>query len=142
MVPLGTMESGEKTMSGPDGMRHGVEMVKTLRDAVGDDTDIMLDAWQSWDYDDAVRMTEQLEEHHPRSLEDVAMPNRDGWETLDLLHSTGLRPNVLMMSGVPDVARANSAGAVGFIGKPYLPQEVIEAVEEALGCAGRGRRAI
>ncbi|MEX0761957.1 MAG: enolase C-terminal domain-like protein [Dehalococcoidia bacterium] len=63
-------------MSGPEGMRKNVELVRTLREALGDDDDIMLDVWQSWDFNYAVRMCEQIEEYHPRWLEEVAMPDR------------------------------------------------------------------
>jgi L-alanine-DL-glutamate epimerase-like enolase superfamily enzyme len=36
-------------MSGHDGMRKNVELVRTLRETLGDDYDIMLDCWQSFD---------------------------------------------------------------------------------------------
>lgn len=63
-------------MGGHEGLKKNVELVRTVREAVGDDYDIMLDAWQSWNYTYAVRMTEQIEEYHPYWLEEVAMPDR------------------------------------------------------------------
>jgi len=36
-------------MSGHEGMHKNVELVRTLRETVGDDYDIMLDCWQSFD---------------------------------------------------------------------------------------------
>jgi L-alanine-DL-glutamate epimerase-like enolase superfamily enzyme len=62
--------------SGPEGIKENVALVKTLRETLGDDDDIMLDAWQSWDYQYAVRMCGLIEEYHPRWLEEVAMPDR------------------------------------------------------------------
>ena len=63
-------------MSGPEGMKKNVELVRTLREAVGDGVDIMLDCWQSWDFNYTVRIVEQIEEYHPRWLEECAMPDR------------------------------------------------------------------
>ena len=45
-------------MSGPEGMRKNIDLVRTLRESLGDDDEIMLDCWQSWDLTYAVRMTE------------------------------------------------------------------------------------
>ena len=36
-------------MSGPEGMRENVALVRTLRETLGEDDDIMLDCWQSFD---------------------------------------------------------------------------------------------
>ena len=62
-------------MSGPEGIKKNVALVKTLRETLGDD-DIMLDCWQSWDLNDAVKVAAQIEEFEPRWLEEVAMPDR------------------------------------------------------------------
>ena len=63
-------------MSGPDGMRKNVDLVRTLRETLGDDDEIMLDCWQSWDLTYAVRVAERIEEFSPRWLEECAMPDR------------------------------------------------------------------
>ena len=63
-------------MSGPEGMRKNIDLVRTLRESLGDDNEIMLDCWQSWDLTYAVRMTERIEEFSPRWLEECAMPDR------------------------------------------------------------------
>ena len=63
-------------MSGPEGMRKNVDLVRTLRESLGDDDEIMLDCWQSWDLTYAVRMAERIEEFSPRWLEECAMPDR------------------------------------------------------------------
>ena len=63
-------------MSGPEGIKKNVALVKTLRETLGDDDDIMLDCWQSWDLNYAVKVAAQIEEFEPRWLEEVAMPDR------------------------------------------------------------------
>jgi len=63
-------------MSGAEGLKKNVEMVRTLRETLGDDDDIMLDCWQSMDVNYVIKLAEQIEEFHPRWLEETAMPDR------------------------------------------------------------------
>ncbi|MCH7734392.1 MAG: mandelate racemase/muconate lactonizing protein [Chloroflexi bacterium] len=63
-------------MSGPEGVKLNVDLARTLRETLGPDIDIMLDAWQSWDFNYAVKMCERLEEYEPRWLEEVGMADR------------------------------------------------------------------
>jgi L-alanine-DL-glutamate epimerase-like enolase superfamily enzyme len=63
-------------MSGPEGMRENVAMVRTLRETLGEDTDIMLDCWQSFDPIYAIELAERIAEFRPRWLEECAMPDR------------------------------------------------------------------
>lgn len=63
-------------MSGPEGFKKNVEMVRTLRETLGDDDDIMLDCWQSMDVNYVIKLAEAIEEFHPRWLEEVVMPDR------------------------------------------------------------------
>src|SRR3984885_3651512 len=49
-------------MSGHDGMRKNVELVRTLRETLGDDYDIMLDCWQSFDPIYAVELADRIGE--------------------------------------------------------------------------------
>jgi L-alanine-DL-glutamate epimerase-like enolase superfamily enzyme len=63
-------------MSGPDGMRRNVELVRTLRQTVGEDYDIMLDCWQSFDPIYVVELAERIAEYRPRWLEECVMPDR------------------------------------------------------------------
>ena len=63
-------------MSGHDGLRKNVELVRTLRDTLGDDYDIMLDCWQSMNFDFAVDLCSRIEEYRPRWLEEAFMPDR------------------------------------------------------------------
>ncbi len=63
-------------MSGHDGLRRNVALVRTLRETLGEDYDIMLDCWQSMNYDYAVALCERIEEFRPRWLEEPFMPDR------------------------------------------------------------------
>lgn len=60
---------------GEPGARKNVELVRTLREAVGDDVDIMIDAWNSWDVRYALDMANRMAEFRPRWLEEVVKPD-------------------------------------------------------------------
>jgi L-rhamnonate dehydratase len=62
-------------MDGEVGARHNIELVRTLRDAVGDDVDIMIDAWNSWDVRYALDMANRMAPFRPRWLEEVVKPD-------------------------------------------------------------------
>jgi L-alanine-DL-glutamate epimerase-like enolase superfamily enzyme len=63
-------------MSGPEGLKKNVELVRTLRATLGDDDEIMLDCWQSFDFPYLVALAARIEEYRPCWLEEVAMPDR------------------------------------------------------------------
>ncbi len=63
-------------MSGHEGLHRNVALVRTLRETLGEDYDIMLDCWQSMNFDYAVRLCERIEEFRPRWLEEPFMPDR------------------------------------------------------------------
>jgi L-alanine-DL-glutamate epimerase-like enolase superfamily enzyme len=63
-------------MSGHEGMRRNVTLVRTLRETLGEDYDIMLDCWQSMNLDYAVELCSRIEEYRPRWLEEAFMPDR------------------------------------------------------------------
>ena len=63
-------------MSGPEGMRDNVALVRTLRETLGDDADIMLDCWQSFDPIYAIELAGRIAEFRPRWLEECVMPDR------------------------------------------------------------------
>ena len=63
-------------MSGHEGMAANVALVRTLRQTLGDDYDIMLDCWQSFDPIYAVELAERIAEYRPRWLEECVMPDR------------------------------------------------------------------
>jgi L-rhamnonate dehydratase len=63
-------------MSGKEGLHKNVELVRTLREAVGDDYDLMFDCWQSMDVSYIVDLAERIAEYRPRWLEECVMPDR------------------------------------------------------------------
>ncbi len=63
-------------MSGHEGLKKNVELVRTLRETLGDDYDIMLDCWQSFDYPYVLKLAERIEQYHPYWLEETALPDR------------------------------------------------------------------
>ena len=63
-------------LDGPDGIRRNLELAQTLREAVGDDVDIMLDAWSSWDVPYTIRMAHELAEYNIRWLEEPVLADK------------------------------------------------------------------
>lgn len=63
-------------MSGPEGLLKNVELVRTLRETLGDDYPIMLDCWQSFDYPYLLALAERIAEYRPAWIEEPAMPDR------------------------------------------------------------------
>jgi L-alanine-DL-glutamate epimerase-like enolase superfamily enzyme len=61
---------------GPEGMRRNEELARTLREAVGDDVDMMLDAWMSWDVPYATAMAQRLAGLRPRWIEEPVLPDK------------------------------------------------------------------
>jgi len=66
----------EGPADGKEGMRKNVALVKAVREAVGEDVDIMLDAWMSWDVPYTLKMAELLEEYSPRWIEEPVLPDK------------------------------------------------------------------
>ncbi|MBN8903067.1 MAG: hypothetical protein BGO51_08195 [Rhodospirillales bacterium 69-11] len=62
--------------SGAEGLAQNVALVRTLREALGDEYDIMLDCWQAFDPLYATELAERIEEYRPRWLEECVMPDR------------------------------------------------------------------
>jgi L-lyxonate dehydratase len=60
---------------GAEGMQHNVELVRTVREAVGNDIDVMADAYMGWTLDYAKRMLPLLEPFHLRWLEEPVIPD-------------------------------------------------------------------
>ncbi len=68
-------------------------------------------------------------------LLDLFMPRRSGLEVLEALKDSSPDTRVLIISSMdvePMVEQAISAGAVGFVGKPFHPLEIALAVRRAL----------
>ena len=60
---------------GARGMQRNFELVRTVREAVGDEIDVMADAYMGWTLDYAKRMLPLLEPFHLRWLEEPVIPD-------------------------------------------------------------------
>src|SRR6202050_4194298 len=60
---------------GAAGMQKNVDLVRTVRETVGNDVDIMTDAYMGWDLDYAKRMLPLLEPFNLRWLEEPVIPD-------------------------------------------------------------------
>jgi L-alanine-DL-glutamate epimerase-like enolase superfamily enzyme len=62
-------------VDGAAGMRRNVELVRTVRETVRDEIDVMADAYMGWTLDYAKRMLPLLEPFHLRWLEEPVIPD-------------------------------------------------------------------
>ncbi len=62
-------------VDGGEGMQRNLELVRTVREAVGNDIDVMADAYMGWTLDYAKRMLPLLEPFHLRWLEEPVIPD-------------------------------------------------------------------
>jgi L-alanine-DL-glutamate epimerase-like enolase superfamily enzyme len=60
---------------GAAGMQHNVDLVRTVRETVGEGIDVMADAYMGWTLDYAKRMLPLLEPFHLRWLEEPVIPD-------------------------------------------------------------------
>src|SRR5262245_37683810 len=60
---------------GAAGMQRNLDLVKTVREAVGDEIDVMADAYMGWTLDYAKRMLPRLEPFRLRWLEEPVVPD-------------------------------------------------------------------
>ena len=68
---------------GPAGMARNVALVRTVRDAVGDDIELAADAYMGWDVGYALQMAQRLREYGLAWIEEPLMPHDlDGYVTL------------------------------------------------------------
>ncbi|WP_166355575.1 enolase C-terminal domain-like protein [Phytoactinopolyspora limicola] len=88
---------------GREGMRKNVELVRTVREAVGDAADVAADAYMGWDLDYARRMAWLLEPFDLRWLEEPLLPD-------DVVGYRELR----RVSPVPVAAGEHEATLAGF----------------------------
>lgn len=56
--------------SGPEGMARNVELVRTLREAAGEEVELMFDAYMGWDLNYAVAWAKQVERWRPHWIEE------------------------------------------------------------------------
>jgi L-alanine-DL-glutamate epimerase-like enolase superfamily enzyme len=61
---------------GPAGMRKNVEIVKALRETVGDDTELMFDVYSGWDMSYALAWARQVAPYRPRWIEEATQAEK------------------------------------------------------------------
>ena len=69
------MRFGWGPVDGAEGMQKNVDLVRTVREVVGDGVDIMADAYMGWNLDYARRMIPKLEPYQLRWLEEPVIPD-------------------------------------------------------------------
>ena len=79
-----------KIKVGGTSLKEDVERVKALRQALGDDIDIMLDANRAWDVKTAIEAARRFEAYHPRWLEEPLHWYDDMRAMTTLKHNTHL----------------------------------------------------
>jgi L-rhamnonate dehydratase len=62
-------------VDGAEGMQRNVELVRTVRETVGEEVDIMADAYMGWSLDYAKRMMRLIEPFNLRWLEEAIIPD-------------------------------------------------------------------
>jgi len=61
---------------GREGIRKNVDLMENLRASAGPDSDIMIDAWMSWDVPYTLDMAQRLKPYDPRWLEEPVLPDK------------------------------------------------------------------
>ena len=61
---------------GKEGLKKNIELVKTLREALGDNYELMFDCWQSMDVPYVIELAEEIKKYNPKWIEECAMPDR------------------------------------------------------------------
>lgn len=69
------MRCGYPLTEGLAGLEKNVDMVRVLREAVGDDVDIMIEAYMGFDLPYAKRLLGRLEPYGPRWVEELLLPD-------------------------------------------------------------------
>ena len=62
--------------SGRKGFATNLELVEAVRSAVGDDHDVMFDAWNSWDIGYTLKFVREADRFRPRWIEEPVMPDK------------------------------------------------------------------
>jgi L-rhamnonate dehydratase len=61
---------------GPEGLRKNIDLVRILRETVGDDVELMFDVYSGWDQTYALEWAKQVERYHPHWLEEAVHPEK------------------------------------------------------------------
>jgi L-rhamnonate dehydratase len=85
---------------GKAGLRKILELAETLRDAIGEDADFMLDAWMSWSAPFTEQVANLIQHTNPRWLEEPVMP-----DLIDACAETRARSVVPIATGEHEYTR-------------------------------------
>jgi L-alanine-DL-glutamate epimerase-like enolase superfamily enzyme len=130
--------------AGIEGERKNLELAKTFRDAVGYESELMLDCWMSWSVPYTIRMAKKLEKYEPSWLEEVLLPDQiDGyaeirkkvdiplsgaeheytrWGFMEYLKKSALdilQPDITWAGGISEVNKICTLGSA--VGIPIVP---------------------
>jgi len=61
---------------GPEGLRKNVDLVRVLREAVGEDTELMFDVYSGWDLTYALDWAKRVERYRPRWIEEATQAEK------------------------------------------------------------------
>lgn len=61
---------------GPEGMKKNVDLVRVLREAVGDETELMFDVYSGWDLGYTLSWARQVERYRPRWIEEATQAEK------------------------------------------------------------------
>jgi L-alanine-DL-glutamate epimerase-like enolase superfamily enzyme len=66
---------GFSPVDGVEGMKRNVELIRTVREAVGDDIELAADAYMGWDFNYAVEMEKRLRPYRLAWIEEPFLPD-------------------------------------------------------------------
>jgi L-rhamnonate dehydratase len=61
---------------GPEGLRKNVDLVRILREAVGDDSELMFDVYSGWNLGYTLEWAKQVERYRPRWIEEATQAEK------------------------------------------------------------------
>lgn len=74
---------GRGPADGEEGLRHNVNLVRVLRETLGEDADVMFDASMSWDVTYTLKWAERVREFRPTWIEEPLNPDKmEAWSSL------------------------------------------------------------
>ena len=101
--------------SGAEGLAKNVELVRVLRETLGDSTELMFDAFSGWDLTYALEWAKRVEQYRPFWMEEISHP-----EKMDTFAQLRKNTNIPVASGEHfygrwEVERYLQAGAISIV---------------------------
>lgn len=126
-------------VDGAEGVARNVDLVRTVREAVGDGVDVMADAYMGWSLDYAKRMMRRLEPFNLRWLEEAVIPDEiHGYHELRRFGTTPIAAgeHEFTIHGFRQLIEARAVDYIQFdtnrVGGPSAARK-IQALAEAHG---------